>query len=111
MILLFLVLGLTVFFKLKKMDVILKLHYFTANSCSVCESMYPKIVEMVKSDYNQVELQSYTVTDDPKIAADFGVFTVPVLIFTVDGVESQRWVRAFGLSEVKQKMDRIISLI
>jgi thioredoxin 1 len=93
------------------MNVQLVLHYFTSSPCSVCHSLQPKIEELVRCKFPQIRLKSYDVGEQPKLAADFGVFTVPVLILTVDGKESQRWVRNFGLAEVEQKLSRLITLI
>ncbi len=93
------------------MDVQLMLHFFTSDSCSVCDSLQPKIEELISRKFPQILLNVYHVQEQPKLAADFGVFTIPVLILTIDGKESQRWVRNFGLVEVDQKSSRLITLI
>lgn len=92
------------------MDVQLKLYFFTSVSCGVCTSILPKIEALVSQKFPQILLESILVDEQPKVAADFGVFTVPVLLLTIDGKESQRWVRNFGLAEVEQKLSRIITL-
>lgn len=93
------------------MDVQLILHFFTSGSCSVCDSLQPKIEELISCKFPQILLKVYHVPEQPKLAADFGVFTIPVLILTIDGKESQRWVQNFGLAEVDQKLSRLITLI
>ncbi len=93
------------------MDIELKLHYFTASACSVCDSLLPKMQALISQQFPQVILEIHSVEESPKIAADFGVFTVPVAILSIDGKESERWVRSFGIIEIQQKLQRIASLI
>lgn len=93
------------------MDVQLVLHYFTASSCGVCHSLRPKIEELILHKFPQIRMELHDVGEQPRLAAEFGVFTVPALILTVDGKESHRWVRNFGLAEVEQKLSRLITLI
>jgi thioredoxin-like negative regulator of GroEL len=93
------------------MEVQLVLHYFTASSCGVCHSLRPKIEELNLRKFPQIPLELHDVEEQPRVAAEFGVFTVPVLILTVDGKESHRWVRNFGLMEMEQKLSRLITLI
>lgn len=66
---------------------------------------------MLSQNYPQIILEVHSVEEQPKIAAEFGVFTVPVAILSVDGKESERWVRSFGVIEIEQKLQRIITLI
>lgn len=89
----------------------LKLHYFTASTCGVCDSLLPKIKSMLSQRFPQILFEVHSIEEQPKIAAEFGVFTVPVAIFVIDGKESGRWVRSFGVVEIEQKIERIITLI
>lgn len=93
------------------METELKLHYFTASTCSVCDSLLPKIKSMLSQNFPQILFEVHSIEKQPKIAAEFGVFTVPVAILTIDGKESGRWVRSFGVTEIEQKIERIITLL
>ena len=93
------------------MEFDLKLHYFTAQTCSVCDSLLPKIKSMLNQNFPQILLEVHSIEEQPKITAEFGVFTVPVALFTIDGKESERWVRSFGVVEIEEKLKRIITLI
>lgn len=61
--------------------------------------------------YQSIELVVVDVAQNPKLAADFGVFTVPVVILTIEDKENERWIRSFGLIELEQKLDRLISIM
>lgn len=89
----------------------LKLIYFTAPSCSVCESLLPKLKCLMGEKYQDIELQVIDVMRCPELAADLGVFTVPVVILTIEDKENERWIRSFGLIEIEGKLDRLISIM
>ena len=89
----------------------LKLLYFTADSCAVCDSLLPKINQLVLEKYPQISLEVINTKEQIKVAADYSVFTIPVLILTIDDKENDRWVRSFGLLEVEKKLDRLISIM
>ncbi len=93
------------------MNISLKLHYFTSPSCSVCDSLLPKIEALILEKFPTIEFEVHPIEKQPEIAAKFGVFTAPVLILTIDNQESERWVRAFGLVQVEEKLNRILTLI
>jgi thioredoxin-like negative regulator of GroEL len=89
----------------------LKLLYFTADSCSVCDSLLPKINQLIHEKYPQISLVIINTKEQIKLAADYGVFTIPMLILTIDDNENDRWVRSFGLVEVEKKLERLISIM
>ncbi|OJJ16807.1 hypothetical protein BKI52_33420 [marine bacterium AO1-C] len=85
--------------------------YFTSPGCSVCKVLKPKVKSLVEARYPNLEWREINIAEEREIAAQYSVFTVPVLIIELEGKEYVRLIRAFSLDEVQEKTDRIYSLL
>ena len=88
-----------------------KVLYFTSNGCSVCTVLKPKIAQLIREEYPALEWQEININENPEIAAQYRVFTVPVFVLVLEGKEYVRLIRAFSLDEVKEKTDRVYKLL
>lgn len=62
---------------------------FTATWCSPCRTLAP-IVEQVQASSPGVRFQTIDVDEQSNIAAEYGVRSVPTIVFERDGVEVHR---------------------
>ncbi|OFY25222.1 MAG: hypothetical protein A2W98_02115 [Bacteroidetes bacterium GWF2_33_38] len=88
----------------------MSLKYFTAEGCNVCKVLLPKIQHLINEKFSNLSLEVIDTRQNPIIAADNQVFTIPVLIIYFESKEYQRFVRVFSLEDVKQKLERLVSL-
>lgn len=85
--------------------------YFKGENCSVCQELYPKIKSHFEENYSELEFQVVEVQKEPEIAAQNGVFTIPVLLIFFEGKEHFRFVRNFSTREVDEKLERTYRLM
>jgi thiol-disulfide isomerase/thioredoxin len=80
--------------------------YVSQPACSVCQTLLPKVEELLK-EYPLVRQQYLNSVEVPEAAGQLSVFTIPTVLLFVQGKESFRLVRTFGLREISDKLDRI----
>lgn len=85
--------------------------YFSAQSCGVCHALRPKIERLFGEAFPHVPLVEIATEQQPEIAAQYGVFTLPVLIVYIDGHEGPRFARSFSLGEVRDALVRPYHII
>lgn len=83
--------------------------YF-ASPCGVCEAMWPRVEALFSRHFPKVPLEVVDAAASPDVAAQAGVFTVPVLVVQFGGREFLRRERNFSLVDVEQALDRVYSL-
>ena len=87
----------------------MKVILFSGEKCGVCHALKPKLSELLV-EFTQVSLEVISVEQHPKKAADYSVFTLPVLVVEMEGKEYGRFVGSFSLIEVETMLNRLISL-
>lgn len=85
--------------------------YFSGQSCGVCHSLRPKIETLFSGEFPKAPLLEIATEEQPEIAAQYSVFTLPVLIIFIDGREGSRFARSFSLGEVREALARPYSII
>ena len=83
--------------------------YFTGKDCGVCQVVKPKLQQAIEENYADVPFNVIDIQKEPEIAAQNMVFTLPVVIVKEDGQEAYRFARSFGINEVLEKINRLIS--
>ena len=90
----------------------IKLLYFTGKQCGVCQALKPKLRKMIETDFSQyVSLVDIDVEEEQLLAAQHIVFTLPVLIIQFDDKEVKRFAGAFGLHQVRNYLESLISQV
>jgi len=84
----------------------LVLLYCSQPACSVCKSLLPK-VESLLSKYSKISTLYVNLDDIPDFAGQNTVFSIPAILFFVEGKEQFRMVRTFGLNELEEKIEKI----
>jgi len=85
--------------------------YFSGEHCSVCKALKPKLLPKIADLYPEVEVRIIDVVEEQEFAAQYLVFTLPVVLILVEGKEQFRFVRSFSVQEVLDKLERLKSLI
>jgi thioredoxin-like negative regulator of GroEL len=85
--------------------------YFTSPECNVCKVLKPKVREMINQKFPKIKLHFVDITENPAIAAEFQVFTVPVILIYFEGQEYIRKVRNVGLFELEREIIRPYELL
>ncbi|KGX83528.1 thioredoxin family protein [Pontibacillus marinus] len=88
----------------------ISLLYISRPNCSVCVSLLPQIEELLK-DYPQIKSLYINAEDIPEIAGEYSIFTVPVIIVSVEGKEMLRKARIVPIEELNQQLHKMTSLI
>lgn len=83
--------------------------YFGSDTCSVCVSMKPKVMEMLKS-YPNIKSAEIDVEKQLELAAHFNAFTIPVILMFIEGKESIREARHISIEDLNNKISRYYEL-
>ena len=85
--------------------------YFSGNSCGVCHALRPKIEALFAEEFPKVPMLEIATEEQPELAAQHSVFTLPVLVLYIDGREGARFARTFSLGEVREALERPYNII
>ena len=85
--------------------------YFSGKSCGVCHALRPKVEALFTEEFPKVPLLEIATDEQPELAAQYSVFTLPVLITYIDGREGSRFARSFSLGEVREALEHPYSII
>lgn len=88
----------------------LTLLVFTTPDCGVCDALKPKI-EQLAEEHELLQVRYVDMETTPEIAGQYGVFTVPVYVLSVQGREAIRFARYFGMHEIEGAVERYSSLL
>ncbi|MGD9327767.1 MAG: thioredoxin family protein [Cyclobacteriaceae bacterium] len=85
--------------------------YFTSPECNVCKVLKPKVRELIDQKFPKMDLHFIDISENPMTAAEFQVFTVPVILIYFEGQEYIRKVRNIGLFELEKEISRPYELL
>ncbi|MCF8361874.1 MAG: thioredoxin family protein [Prolixibacteraceae bacterium] len=88
----------------------LVLAYFSGENCSVCNTLRPKVEMLVEQQFPSVKYIEIKSEKAPYITAKYSVFSIPVVMFFVEGRDYIREARNISLDELTKKMDKIVNL-
>lgn len=88
----------------------LLLSYYSYEDCGVCKVLKPKVLEILSKEYPKTNFVYVDIKKHPELSAQHQVFTVPTILFYVDGREYFRLGRNFGIDELRYKIEKIYSL-
>ncbi|HZG70734.1 MAG TPA: thioredoxin family protein [Chondromyces sp.] len=88
----------------------LTLLYISRPDCSVCHGLLPQ-VEQVLNDYPVVTAIHASAEEVPEVAAEYSIFTVPVIIVFADGKEMFRKARFVPIEEFRSQLSKLITLM
>ncbi|HPF87503.1 MAG TPA: thioredoxin [Candidatus Limiplasma sp.] len=77
---------------------------FWAPWCGPCRMVSP-IVDEIANEVTQAKVGKINVDDNPELAQQFGVMSIPTLVVVKDGKVVQRTVGALPKSAIKQMLN------
>ena len=89
----------------------LVLLYFSGSACSACSALKPKLEGLIQSEFPLVKFVEIETSTNLELAAQHSAFAVPTALLMTQGKEAQRFVRNFGLHEVKSTLNRLYPMV
>lgn len=85
--------------------------YFSAEHCSVCKVLKPKLLEYLEENYPQMTFAYVNTVESKEIAAQKSIFTIPTILFFFEGKEFIRKSRNVNFSELDSELSRIYEIL
>ncbi len=82
----------------------MKLLYFKNDKCNVCKRVLEKIGQF--ASHSNMPLEVIDIEENPEIAGQKLVFTVPTVILIHEDREIKRFARIFSISEIEYTVER-----
>jgi len=79
---------------------------FFSPGCGVCTAIETKLVA-VEKDFPSWKFFKINTVENPAVASEYSVFTVPTIVVQTDGREQKRWSRYFSLEDVIEFLHEI----
>lgn len=76
--------------------------YFSSESCNVCKTLKPKIIETLSGKFPGVEMVYVDIEKSPVISGQYRVFSIPTIDVYVEGREYARFGRNLMIHEFEQ---------
>ena len=80
--------------------------YFSAEKCNVCQSLKPKLLQAVESNFKEFKIVSVDISISQEVAAHFSVLSIPTVLIFLDSKEFLRKSRYMSVDEVIREIKR-----
>ena len=81
---------------------------FWATWCGPCKMITPIIEELAKEYSGKIKIGKLNVEESPKTPSQYGVMSIPTLIFFKEGKVMEQVVGALNKAELKKKIDGVL---
>jgi thiol-disulfide isomerase/thioredoxin len=88
----------------------INLVYFSHHNCNVCKVLKPRISELITNNFQRISLYYVNTFEQPEIAGQFSVFTVPTILLFVDNKEYIRESRHISLDAFQERIEKLYSV-
>ena len=82
---------------------------FWAEWCGPCRLIGPVVEELAKEYEGKATIGKVNVDDNRETAAQFGIMSIPTVLFFKDGQMVDKHVGVASKSELKKKLDALIA--
>ncbi len=80
--------------------------YFSTPQCNVCKVLKPKLKDLLVSHFPEMKFAYVNTVEAQEMAAQNQVFTVPTILFHLDGKEFIRKSRNVNLNLLAEELER-----
>jgi len=87
----------------------LTLLYFSSPDCSVCKDLLPKVKNLL-TNYDKISSAYINIKKVTKVGSEFSIFSMPTILFFIEGKETLRKSRYVSLDILKKELDRYLNL-
>lgn len=81
---------------------------FWATWCAPCRMLTPVVDELAKEFEGKIKIGKLDVDENPKIPSQYGIMSIPTLIFFKDGKAIEQIVGVLSRHQLKQKIEEHI---
>lgn len=78
---------------------------FWATWCGPCKIIAPLIDELAKEYAGKMKIGKLNVDENPKVATNFGIMSIPMLVFFKNGKVIDQVVGALSKADLKRKIE------
>ncbi|WP_216829716.1 thioredoxin family protein [Alkalihalobacterium elongatum] len=83
--------------------------YISRTNCGVCHALLPQVKELLQ-EFPLIELCYINADHIEEVAGRFSIFTVPALLFYIDGKEYIREARFVHMDALKEKVAKLYEI-
>lgn len=83
--------------------------YFSTNTCTACNALKPKVISLI-NEFKDIKIAEVKADKSIELVAQLNMFMVPAILFFVNGKETLRESKYISISELKNKLERIVNL-
>jgi thioredoxin 1 len=80
---------------------------FWAEWCAPCRAIAPTLEELSRESGGKVSLAKVNVDENPKLAARYGIRSIPTILFMKAGTVVDQVIGAVPKAQLKKKLDAI----
>lgn len=80
--------------------------YVSRSGCSVCHALKPQVEDMLTA-FPQITSVAVDSDEVPDVAGAYSIFTVPVVLYFMNGKEMLRRARFVPIGELTHQLERI----
>jgi thioredoxin len=84
--------------------------YVSTPPCNVCKILKPKVISLISETFPKLKFFYLDAEAYPELSGQMSVFTVPTVIFYLDGKEWFRKSRNMSITELQNEIERPYSL-
>ncbi len=85
--------------------------YCSTPDCGVCKSLKPKVVALAEENFPAMGLYYVDLDAVPEIRGQLSIYAVPAVLVFIQGKETIREARNFGIVELGRAIDRYYSML
>ncbi|WP_418185101.1 thioredoxin family protein [Aliarcobacter vitoriensis] len=83
--------------------------YFSANDCSICKVLKPKIEHSLQNNFPL--MKTIFIEDSMEISTYFTIFSNPMIVVFFEGKEFKRYGRNISLSLFEEDIERLYKMV
>jgi thiol-disulfide isomerase/thioredoxin len=84
---------------------------FSGPTCSICHAVAPRLRELFETEFPKLAYLHVDIDRLPDAAVRYRATALPTLLLFFEGKEHHRFVRVFGMAEVRQAIARPYELL
>lgn len=82
---------------------------FWADWCAPCHQIAPVVEELAEEFDGQAKVGKLNVDENPRVAQEYGVRSIPTLLLFKDGDVQEQVIGAVGKRTLKQKLEKLVT--
>ncbi|QYJ78395.1 thioredoxin family protein [Shewanella acanthi] len=84
---------------------------FGSQDCGVCQNLKPRIADMLAAEFPLMQMAYIDCTQHSEIAAEYQVFSLPVVECLFEGKSFGRFAKVFSLNDLRSAIERPYSFL